>query len=172
MLDPRFSDLVAGPLKPELFEKSYKPFLEELESADIKKLKDEMKALEKKGRRGQKKRKKMGLTDAASASSNGELLAERQAELRKLLSQRGERERAETDRDAVRAVKKRIRDKVASGESKEGYYLKKSEMKKEILAERFNILKKKGGDGAVKKAIEKRRKKNKNRDHKLMPTKR
>mmetsp|Transcript_7391 Transcript_7391/g.13799 ORF Transcript_7391/g.13799 Transcript_7391/m.13799 type:complete len:103 (-) Transcript_7391:61-369(-) len=59
---------------------------------------------------------------------------------------------------------KKERELVAKG--KKPYYLKKKDMKKIMLAEKYLKLKK---EGRLDKAMAKRRKKNANRDHRFMP---
>ncbi|GMH96447.1 hypothetical protein TrVE_jg10137 [Triparma verrucosa] len=157
-VDPRFNSM-SGNMNVDGFEKGYK-FLEEVEENEIKALKEKIKAGQVKGKKGQKARKRLG-------TSVDDLPAQ-QEELKRLLNNRGERIRSQVERSAKRAVKKKLRANVENGGK--AYFLKKRDMRKEIVEAKFEELRKRGGDKAVKKAIEKRRKKNSNKDHLKMPT--
>mmetsp|Transcript_13552 Transcript_13552/g.27684 ORF Transcript_13552/g.27684 Transcript_13552/m.27684 type:complete len:338 (+) Transcript_13552:154-1167(+) len=157
-VDPRF-DSVSGNLDMNHFDNNYK-FLEEMEEGEIKRLKERQKSGLIKGKKGQKLRKKLGV--------NIEDLEEEKKELNRLQMKRGERKKSQLDRAARKSVKKAIRSKVENGGK--AYYLKKREMKKLELEAKFEELKKRGGNKAVKKALEKRRKKNKAKDRSSLPT--
>jgi len=156
--DPRFDEM-AGTLDVEHFERNYQ-FLEEMEDKEIKRLKERQKSALKTGKKGQKLRKKLGVR---MEDMEGE-----KVELNKLQMKRGEREKAEISRAARKSVKKKLRDNVENNGGK-AFYLKKREMKKLEVEATFEELKKRGGNKAVKKALEKRRKKNKSKDRKALP---
>ena len=84
-----------------------------------------------------------------------------------LLNQRGERNKSQVVRNAKSSVKRAIAARVSEGGA--AYYPKQREIKKMEAEARYDELKKKGGQGAVKKALEKRRKKNSAKDKKLLP---
>ena len=157
-VDPRFSSL-SGNLDQRGFEQGYK-FLEEVEAKEIASLKERQKAVGVHGKKGQKMRKKLGL--------NLENASEEKEQLSKLLMQRGERNKAQIDRDSKTAVKRSIAAKVAEGANP--FFLKKREMKEKAAEARYDELKKRGGNRAVKKDLEKRRKKNSQKDKKMLPS--
>ncbi|GMH71364.1 hypothetical protein TL16_g05628 [Triparma laevis f. inornata] len=150
---------MSGSMNADNFEKGYK-FLEQVEEDEIKTLKEKIKAGQIKGKKGQKSRKRL--------NTSVDDLPAQQEELKRLLSQRGERHRSQIERTAKSTVKKKLRKNAENGGS--AYFLKRSEMKKEIVEAKFEELRKRGGDKAVKKAIERRRKKNSNKDHLKMPS--
>jgi len=155
--DPRF-DSMSGTLDVEHFERNY-GFVEEMEEEEIKKLKERQKSGLKTGKKGQKLRRKLGVKI--------EDLEEEKKELNRLQMKRGERVKSQIDRSARKSVKRSLRENVeVKGGGK--FYLKKREMKKLEVEAKFEELKKRGGNKAVKKALEKRRKKNKTKDSKRM----
>jgi len=158
--DPRMVSL-SGHLDDDVFEKRY-GFLDEVQEAEIDKLKKRINAWKTTGKKGQKARKKLGLTQGSNAFESD------QEELTRLLQERAERKKASLVRAAKRSVKQKIRADVASG--KGVYYPKRSELRKMELEAKFEEIRKRGGDEAVDKAIAKRRKKNVAKSHKLMPS--
>lgn len=158
--DPRMVSL-SGHLDDDVFEKRY-GFLDEVQEAEIDKLKKRISAWKTTGKKGQKARKKLGLTQGSNAFESD------QEELTRLLQERAERKKASLVRAAKRSVKQKIRADVASG--KGVYYPKRSELRKMELEAKFEEIRKRGGDEAVDKAIAKRRKKNVAKSHKLMPS--
>ena len=88
--------------------------------------------------------------------------------MKSLLNARGERRRASVKRSATAAVKAKINAHVAAGGKR--YYLKKREMKAATVEAKFEELRKRG-DGAVRKALERRRVKNSQKDRRRMPAK-
>jgi ribosomal RNA-processing protein 36 len=158
--DPRMVSL-SGHLDAHVFEKRY-GFLDEVQDAEIEKLKHRVSAWKTTGKKGQKARKKLGLTQGNYTLEND------QEELTRLLQERAERKKASLVRAAKRSVKQKIREDVASG--KGVYYPKRSELRKMELGAKFEEIRKRGGDEAVDKAIAKRRKKNVAKCHKLMPS--
>jgi ribosomal RNA-processing protein 36 len=158
--DPRMVSL-SGHLDDDVFEKRY-GFLDEVQEAEIDKLKKRISAWKTTGKKGQKARKKLGLTQGNNTFEND------QEELTRLLQERAERKKASLVRAAKRSVTQKIRADVASG--KGVYYPKRSELRKMELEAKFEEIRKRGGDEAVDKAIAKRRKKNVAKSHKLMPS--
>ena len=79
------------------------------------------------------------------------------------------RGKSQVERAAKKAVKKKMRDDVKEG--KGVYYLKRSEEKKAVLAAEYDELRKRGGEKAVKKAMAKKRKKQGQKDLKMLPRK-
>lgn len=157
--DPRMQSL-SGHFDQNVFEKRYE-FLEKLQEDEIDKLKKRCNAWKMTGKRGNKMRKKLGLTSANTADED-------EAELKRLLQERASRMDAKIRSAAKSTVKKKLRDEVAAG--KRGvYYLKRREMKKLELEAKFDQLRKMGGDAAVNKAMAKRRKKKMGKDSGLMP---
>ena len=158
--DPRMVSL-SGHLDDDVFEKRY-DFLDEVQEAEIDKLKKRVSAWKTNGKKGQKARKKLGLTQGNNTFEND------QEELTRILQEVAERKKASLARAAKRTVKQKIRKEVASG--KGVYYPKRAELRKMELEAKFEEIRKRGGDEAVDKAIAKRRKKNVAKSHKLMPS--
>jgi ribosomal RNA-processing protein 36 len=158
--DPRMVSL-SGHLDEDVFEKRY-GFLDDVQEAEIAKLKKRVSAWKTTGKKGQKARKKLGLTQGNNTFEND------QEELTRLIQEVAERKKANLVRAAKRTVKKKLREDVASG--KGVYYPKRSELRKMELEAKFEEIRKRGGDEAVDKAIAKRRKKNVAKSHKLMPS--
>mmetsp|Transcript_23301 Transcript_23301/g.48227 ORF Transcript_23301/g.48227 Transcript_23301/m.48227 type:complete len:424 (+) Transcript_23301:96-1367(+) len=159
--DPRMVSL-SGHLDADTFEKRY-AFLDDVQEKEIEKLKHRIKAWKTTGKKGQKERKKLGLTQGGGSSEFD------QEELTRLLQERAERQKAQVTRAAKRSVKKKIRDEVAAGK-RGAYYPKRSELRRMEVEAKFEEIRKRGGDDAVNKAIAKRRKKNVAKSHKLMPS--
>eukprot|EP00577_Skeletonema_sp_RCC1716_P000564 CAMPEP_0113412652 /NCGR_PEP_ID=MMETSP0013_2-20120614/22959_1 /TAXON_ID=2843 ORGANISM="Skeletonema costatum, Strain 1716" /NCGR_SAMPLE_ID=MMETSP0013_2 /ASSEMBLY_ACC=CAM_ASM_000158 /LENGTH=374 /DNA_ID=CAMNT_0000299179 /DNA_START=22 /DNA_END=1149 /DNA_ORIENTATION=+ /assembly_acc=CAM_ASM_000158 len=158
--DPRMVSL-SGHLDEDVFEKRY-GFLDDVQEAEIAKLKKRVSAWKTTGNKGQKARKKLGLTQGNDTFEND------QEELTRLIQEVAERKKANLVRAAKQTVKKKLREDVASG--KGVYYPKRSELRKMELEAKFEEIRKRGGDEAVDKAIAKRRKKNVAKSHKLMPS--
>jgi ribosomal RNA-processing protein 36 len=157
--DPRMQSL-SGHFDQNVFEKRYE-FLEKMQDDEIERLKKRCNAWKMTGKKGNKMRKKLGLTSANTAEED-------EAQLKRLLQERASRMDAKVLHAAKSTVKKKIRDEVAAG--KRGvYYLKRREMKKLELEAKFDQLRKLGGDAAVNKALAKRRKKKMGKDAGLMP---
>lgn len=159
--DPRYQSL-SGHFDQNVFGKRYE-FLEKIQDNEIETLKQKCKAWKTAGKKGQRLRKKLGLT-SGNSTSDGD-----QAELNRLVQERASRKDANIRTAAKRTVKKRLRDEVASGK-KGAFYLKKRDMKKMELEAKFEELKKIGGDRKVNEIIAKRRKKKMGRDSSMMPS--
>ena len=88
--------------------------------------------------------------------------------MKEMLAKYKQEKRATEVNDKQRQLKanwmKRERSMVAKG--KKPFYLKKSDQKKLMLADKYLALKKEGG---LEKALIKRRRKNANKDHRWMP---
>lgn len=157
--DPRMQSL-SGHFDQNVFEKRYE-FLEKMQQDEIQKLKQRCNAWKMTGKKGNKMRKKLGLTSANTAEED-------EAELKRLLQEHASRIDTKVRHAAKSTVKKKLREDVAAG--KRGvYYLKRREMKKLELEAKFDQLRKLGGDAAVNKAMAKRRKKKMGKDSGLMP---
>lgn len=161
--DPRMISL-SGHLDADAFEKRY-DFLDEIQEKEIESLKSRVKAWKTSGKKGQRARRKLGLTSGGNASS----LEEDQEELTRLLQERAERQRANVVRAAKRSVKSKLRNEVASG-TRGAYYPKRSELKKMEAEAKFDEIRKRGGNEAVDAAIAKRRKKNVAKEARSMPS--
>lgn len=160
--DPRMQSL-SGFLDQNVFEKRYE-FLEQVQSDEIDKMKERVKAWKVTGGKGNKLRRKLGMTDAAAGlTEEGD-----EEELKRLVQERSSRRDAKMRTAAKSAVKKKVRDEVAAG-NRGAYHLKKRELKELELEARFDQLRKKGGDSAVNKVMAKRRKRKMGKDSGLMP---
>ena len=160
--DPRMQSL-SGFLDQNVFDKRYE-FLEQVQSDEIDKMKERVKAWKVTGGKGNKLRRKLGLTDAAAGlTAEGD-----EEELKRLVQERSSRRDAKMRTAAKSAVKKKVRDEVAAG-NRGAYHLKKRELKELELEARFDQLRKKGGDSAVNKVMAKRRKRKMGKDSGLMP---
>ena len=176
-VDPRFSEM-SGDFDADKFGRTY-GFLDDMADKEIRELKAKIKgecappppltlsllttllaACGVTGKKGQKERKKLGV--------RVEDLPAHQERLKSMLNARGERRRASVKREAEKAVKSKINEHVAKGGKR--YYLKKREMKAATVEAKFEELRKRG-DGAVRKALERRRVKNSQKDRRRMPPK-
>lgn len=158
--DPRHQTL-SGHFDQTVFEKRYE-FLEEIQDKEIETLQQRCKAWKTTGRKGQRMRKKLGLSTSDTTADDDEAL------LNKLVQERKSRHDAKIKATAQRSVKKKLKEDVASGK-RGAYYLKKREMKKLELEAKFEELKRIGGEKKVNEAIAKRRKKKMSKDSSLMP---
>jgi ribosomal RNA-processing protein 36 len=157
--DPRMQSL-SGHYDQNVFERRY-DFLEKMQDDEIDRLKVRCKAWKTTGRKGQRKRKKLGMTGGNTAEEDEE-------ELKRMIAERATRRDARVQNAAKRSVKKKLRDEVASGK-RGAYHLKRSDMKKLELEAKFEELRKIGGDSAVNKVLSKRRKRKMGKDSGLMP---
>ncbi|XP_078591460.1 ribosomal RNA processing protein 36 homolog isoform X1 [Branchiostoma floridae x Branchiostoma japonicum] len=138
--DPRFDDL-SGEYDEKIFEKSYS-FL------------DPMKAREKKYLEKQLRKEKD---------------EDRRRNIQKLIRRMEQQERTKRQEDIKeKALKEwKAKEKELVKQGKKPYFLKKSDEKKLVLAQKFKELKK---SGKVEKFLQKKRKKNAARDRKHLPT--
>ena len=140
--DPRFESL-CGTFNEDLYRKSYK-FIEDQQEGEIKLLKNMMK---KEKDEAQKRHI--------------------QADMTRLMQQKLGRERRDKMLERKREYKKKEQEAVAKG--KTPYYLKRSVLKQEELKDRFEQLSKKG---KLIRYMEKKRKRNAERDSRYLPKQR
>ena len=153
--DPRVSSL-SGHLDEDHFERNY-AFLNEIRDKEVEQLKKRIEARKTTGKKGNKKRRKLGLIGEGSIEEDME-------KLKQLQQQKADSERKQIERDAKRSVKKRLQEQVQAGQRSASHFLKRREMKALYAEAKFDEIRKRGGDQAVEKALAKRRKKNKSRD--------
>ncbi|CAH1262009.1 ribosomal RNA processing protein 36 homolog [Branchiostoma lanceolatum] len=138
--DPRFDDL-SGEYDEKIFEKSYS-FLDPMKAREKKYLEKQLQKERDEGRKGK---------------------------IQKLIRRMEQQERSKRQEDmkekALQEWKAKEKELVRQG--KKPYFLKKSEEKKLVLAQKFKELKK---SGKVEKFLQKKRKKNAARDRKHLPT--
>mmetsp|Transcript_2307 Transcript_2307/g.3436 ORF Transcript_2307/g.3436 Transcript_2307/m.3436 type:complete len:203 (+) Transcript_2307:67-675(+) len=139
--DPRF-DENCGEAKPHLFQQAYS-FIDDIKNEEEREITKMMKK-------------------SRSKNTQSKL---RQA-LVKYKQERKMKEMQEKQRKVKSEWIKKERELVAKG--KKPFYLKKTEVKRIMLAEKFLTLKK---EGRLDKAMAKRRKKNAAKDHRWMPRK-
>ncbi|MCJ1445511.1 MAG: rRNA biogenesis protein rrp36 [Stictis urceolatum] len=139
--DPRFSAL-SGHVDQNKLEKNYK-FLDDYRASEVADLKARFK---KEGNVQAKERLKR--------------------EIRVMEDKERARKRAEEERNVVREHKKQERERVKDG--KKPYFLKKGEVKKQVLVKRFEGM----GEKKAEKAMERRRKKKTQKERRGMPMER
>ncbi|WVQ96029.1 hypothetical protein IAU59_003129 [Kwoniella sp. CBS 9459] len=144
--DPRFSSVSAGTLDAHLHSQSYS-FLPSI-------LKEELSSLKQALFAAQKAERTCPWAEKAARTAERERIELQLGKVRTRLV-RSERETAE--RDVLAKAKKEEREKRASG--KGAWYMKKGEKRDLLLKARFQALEKTGGKNAVKKAMEKKRRK-------------
>lgn len=173
--DPRFSSLSASQANRGLFQTSY-GFLREQQSSEVKQLRATLSKL---------KRQEAHHAGARAQSEQAIAVREERANVEQALrreeARENERKRREREGEVVRSEKKKIEERVKQGGKR--YYLKDSDKKRLILEDTFKRL---GGSGAgedgkaadgeekgakrqLRKAMEKRRKKNAAKERKSMP---
>mmetsp|Transcript_4822 Transcript_4822/g.13951 ORF Transcript_4822/g.13951 Transcript_4822/m.13951 type:complete len:418 (+) Transcript_4822:74-1327(+) len=158
-MDPRLSTL-SGHFDEDRFHSNYE-FLEEMRNKEIGQVRKRIAAHKATGNKGNRKRRKLGITQADGSHSS--TLEEDVARLKSLTQARADLERRKIDRAAKQSVKRKIREDVESGKSG-AYYLKRKEKKRLELEARFEEIRKLKGEKGVEKILEKKRKKNKSRD--------
>ncbi|OCF35205.1 rRNA biogenesis protein RRP36 [Kwoniella heveanensis BCC8398] len=144
--DPRFSSVSAGTLDAHLHSQSYS-FLPSI-------LKEELSSLKQALSAAQKAERTCPWAEKPARTAERERIELQLGKVRTKLV-RSERETAE--RDVLAKAKKEEREKRASG--KGAWYMKKGEKRDLLLKARFQALEKTGGKNAVKKAMEKKRRK-------------
>jgi len=153
--DPRFSQLT-GEFNATKFQNHYK-FLSDMRQGELATLRDNLKRARK-----------------PLASSPQHLRSEREEEVERLALaakraessvNRDKRERVE--QEALSAITKEERNKRQQG--KKPFWLKDAEKKKVFLKARYDAMAAEGGKRAVKKVIEKRRKKMSQKETKSRP---
>lgn len=157
--DPR-AEGISGRLDQDVFERRY-AFLEEIRISEISALEKRIAARKATGKKGQKLRRKLGLTTDIGGS-----LEEDQMELVRLKRERSELQRSLVKRKAKQAVKKRIRDDIIEGK-RGAHHLKKREIRSLELEAGFQELRKRGGDGAVERELAKKRKRKAAKDKRM-----
>jgi ribosomal RNA-processing protein 36 len=157
--DPRV-DSLSGHLDVQHFEHNF-DFLQDMRQKEMGTLKKNIAARKASGRKGQTRRRRMGLTN------DGGSLEEDQLELKRLTQEKADVERARIDRVAKQTVKKKLHEDVAEGK-RGAFFLKRKEMKRLHLEAKYEEIRKRGGDRAVDKVVAKRRKKNKSKDAGLL----
>ena len=93
-------------------------------------------------------------------------MEEDQERLKQLTQEKADLERRKLNRAAKQAVKKKMRDQVEQGKGGV-YFLKRKEKRRMELEAKMEVIREKGGDAAVEKAVNKRRKKQKSKDAKI-----
>jgi len=157
--DPRMSSMT-GHLDEQHFAHNYE-FIQEMRAAEIEKLKQRISVRKATGKKGQKARKRIGLTNEDTT------IEDDKAELLRLSQEMKEWERSQVVREAKQSVNRKLRQEVESGQ-RGAYHVRRKDRKKLELEAKFDVLRKKGGDKAVDKVLEKKRKKNKSKDTSLM----
>jgi ribosomal RNA-processing protein 36 len=157
--DPRV-DSLSGHLDVQHFEHNF-DFLQDMRLTEMSTLRKNIAARKASGRKGQSRRRRMGLTN------DGGSLEEDQVELKRLMQEKADVERARIDRAAKQTVKKKLHEDVAEGK-RGAFFLKRKEMKRLHLEAKYEEIRKRGGDRAVDKVVAKRRKKNKSKDAGLL----
>ena len=142
--DPRFEKFT-GKFDPHQFKQSY-GFVEEYQESECRMIKDELKKEKNAERRDQLKKSLVSLTSRVNAKK----LKDKQSQLK--------REWRKAEQEQVAAT------------GKKPFFLKKAEFKKLELVQNYKEMAAKGQD--MDKLLEKRRKKNATKDHKLVPYKR
>ncbi|KAF5729950.1 hypothetical protein HS088_TW20G00317 [Tripterygium wilfordii] len=151
--DPRFESL-CGALDEEGFRKRYSFLYEENLPAEKEELEKQVKKLEKK----EKKLKKTPDLELKEELKNHISLIDKQL-----------KSEPTKTRDAAILAKHKKEEREAAKKGKQPFYLKKSEIRKQRLVEKFNKLK---ASGKLESFIEKRRKRNASKDHRYMPYRR
>lgn len=137
--DPRFDDL-SGEYKPEIFNKTYR-FINDIREKETKIVRKKLKK-------------------AKSDSRKEEL----KALLKRMENQQRARQRQEQEKEKELQFKRKQRELVGQGHKP--FYLKKSDMKKLELAEKYSELKK---SGKLENFLSKKRKRNATKDRKKLP---
>ncbi|ORX45818.1 DUF947-domain-containing protein, partial [Piromyces finnis] len=139
--DPRFDNL-SGKYNEDLFKKSYK-FLAEMEENEMNMIQDKI----KKTKNSIEKEKLMRVYQSLKSKKQTEKERERRQSIKR-----------EWRKKEIQRVK----------EGKKPFYLKKADLKRMELIDKYKNTKSK----SIDKILEKRRKKNASKEHKLMPRKR
>ena len=155
--DPRFDPLSAGPVNLDLAQKSYS-FLPSLYENELKQLRDTHAAAKRMEKHHTGPRAK-----SAQAQSIREERERLEQTLRRAESQANERKRRDSEREVNRRVKKENQRRVDAG--MRPYFPKKAELKEEMLRTKFEHL---GNSGAVRKTMDRRMRKNTQRERKSL----
>jgi len=157
--DPRMSNL-SGHFSQENFEHHY-GFLSEVQSGEIGTIKLKLRALQMSGKKGQRRRQKLGMTANDTASTLQDQLLQLQTTVARQDQQRLERK-------AKRAVKQKLQSQVIAQGKSGVYYPKRHELKKMTLEARMEEIQKSKGKKGLDKYLAKRRKKLKSQQAKKM----
>ena len=149
--DPRMSNL-SGHLDADQFERQF-GFLEDLQTKEIGTLKRKLKSLQKTGKKGQRERRKLGVTVDDTAGSLQERLQVMQTTVARQNQDR-------LERNAKRAVKQKIHAQVAEGKGGV-YFPKRQEMRRMQMEAKVEEIKKQSGKHGLDRYLAKRRKKQK-----------
>ena len=156
--DPRGDNLV-GHFDQDQFHRNY-AFITELKQKEIQELKERIAARQATGRRGQKKRRALGIT------KDGSSLADDKSRLQQLQEELAAQTREQINAAASRAVKKELRETAAR--VGKPIFLKRKELQKRTDQARLKQIKEQEGAQAVEKVLAKRRKRQKSRDAKRL----
>jgi ribosomal RNA-processing protein 36 len=158
-LDPRLSNLT-GHFDEEQFQTNY-AFLDEVRNREIGQIRKRIAARRTTGDKGRRLRKALGITGGDNGGSGS--LEEDEARLKALTQDRAALERSKVERAARQSVKRKIQEEVATG--KHGaYYLKRKERKRLEMEAKVEEIRKRGGNKAVEKMLDRKRRRNKSRD--------
>jgi ribosomal RNA-processing protein 36 len=163
--DPRF-DSVTGVLDRDKVRKNYK-FLDDYVDSEIKELKTKLKEQKAPVQGSNKKNKNKKGAAAAAAAAAPKLSAEEIEEMKRELVQKQSKKQAQDARDrqqeVIREHKKKEKELVKEG--KTPYFLKNSDVKKEVIVKQFEGL----SEGKREKVMERKRKKMASKERKGMP---
>jgi rRNA biogenesis protein RRP36 len=157
--DPRHSSL-HGHLTEETFEDHY-AFVHEMRQKEMIVLEQRIKAHGMGGKKGQEKRHKLGISSSSSYQ-----LQEDMTTLQRLQDESRQLERGQMERAAQKTVREKFRPTTTTGPSSSTkiFHPKRRIIKESLRAARMDELRKRKGDGAVQKSLEKRRKREKSKD--------
>jgi ribosomal RNA-processing protein 36 len=157
--DPRF-DLLTGSMDSEKIRKNYK-FLDDYVDSEIKELKTALKGHKVQDSEGSDRRKK---------KKGNKLTPEEAIALKKELTQKESKRATQEAKDREREVQSehRKREKEMIKQGKKPFFLKKTELKKQVLVKRFEGM----SEGKRDKIIEKKRRRMATKERKSMPTSR
>ncbi|OXB35921.1 rRNA biogenesis protein RRP36 [Cryptococcus neoformans] len=154
--DPRFSSVSAGHANADLHSKSYS-FLPDLLRQEFSGLKEAVAA-------AKKAEKNCSWAEKPMKTAERERLEVQMGQVRTKLVRT---EKESMEREILAKAKKEEREKRTQG--KGAWYMKKGEKKDLLLKARFETLEKQGGKTAVKKLVEKKRKKLASKEKKSRP---
>nr|ODN92289.1 hypothetical protein L204_05388 [Cryptococcus depauperatus CBS 7855] len=154
--DPRFSSVSAGTISADAHVHSY-AFIPDL-------LKDELASLKEQVNTAKKVEKTCLLSEKPMRTAEREAL---ELQLGKVRTKLVRSEKDQLERQALAQAKKQEKEKQSQG--KGAWYMKKSEKRDLLLKAKFQDLEKHGGKTAVKKLVEKKRKKIASKEKKSRP---
>lgn len=157
---------LSGKFNDDLFKKSYN-FLPQQRQDEIGRLKQQLKTAKEAGTKRKGTKRGGAKHKSRPAPVSEEQQYEWQQELGRLQQEHAEDHKLEAKKVAKRTRRKQEEAAVAAG--KKPYYLKRSELKKLEMKERFQQLQ---NDGKLKKVLQKKRKKNRSKEATKMPRER